>query len=134
MEGRMPRFLPVTLAACAVCLTAQPVAPPGEVLGVGNFIHVVVDLDKSIEFYRDVIGLQLTGAPGPHLFSASAIVSTLYDAVEKESRVASLRIPGSDMAVEIVEFKDIASSPAEPRVQDPGAITLHLTVRDVDAI
>ncbi len=130
----MPRFLLATFAACGVCLTAQPVAPPGEVLGVGNFIHVVADLDKSIEFYRDVIGLQLTGAPGPHGFSASAVVSSLYDATGKESRVASLRIPSSDMAVEIVEFKDIASSPARPRVQDPGAITLRLTVRDLDAV
>lgn len=101
---------------------------------MGNFIHVVANLDKSIEFYRDVIGLQLTGAPGPHLFSASAIVSSLYDAVGKDSRVASLRIPGSDMAVEMVEFKDIASSPTRPRLQDPGAITLRLLVRDLDAV
>jgi catechol 2,3-dioxygenase-like lactoylglutathione lyase family enzyme/uncharacterized glyoxalase superfamily protein PhnB len=114
--------------------TARPVAPPGEVLGVGNFIHVAANLDKSIEFYRDVIGLQLTGPPGPHLFSANAIVSTLYDAVGKESRVASLRIPGSEMAVEIVEFKDIASLPAQPRLQDPGAIILRLTVRDLDVV
>lgn len=133
----MSRTIVVVLAACAISLTAQTVRPPapaGEVLGVGNFIHVAANLDRSIEFYRDVIGLQLTGAPGPHLFSASAIVSTLYDAVGKESRVASLRIPGSDMAVEIVEFKDIAAAPAQPRVQDPGAIMLRLTVRDLDAV
>jgi catechol 2,3-dioxygenase-like lactoylglutathione lyase family enzyme len=139
----MSRFLFATFAICAACLMAQtgqsvapagPAAPPGEVLGVGNYIHVVANLDKSIEFYRDVIGLQLTGAPGPHVFSASAIVSSLYDAVGKDSRVASLRIPGSDMAVEIVEFKDIAGSPAQPRLQDPGAITLRLLVRDLDSV
>jgi len=114
--------------------TALPVAPAGEVLGVGNFIHVAANLDRSIEFYRDVIGLELAGAPGPHLFSASAIVSTLYDAPGAQSRVASLRIPGSDMAVEIVEFKDIASSSAQPRLQDPGAIILRLTMRDLDPV
>jgi catechol 2,3-dioxygenase-like lactoylglutathione lyase family enzyme len=114
--------------------TALPVAPAGEVLGVGNFIHVAANLDKAIEFYRDVIGLELTGAPGPHLFTASAIVSTLYDAPGAQSRVASLRIPGSEMAVEIVEFKDIGAAAAAPRVQDPGAIVLHLTVRDLDAV
>jgi catechol 2,3-dioxygenase-like lactoylglutathione lyase family enzyme len=134
----MSRILPATFAMYALCLTAQPaqpVVPPGEVLGVGNFIHVVTNLDRSIEFYRDVIGLQLTGAPGPHLFSASAIVSTLYDAVGKDSRVASLRIPGSEMAVEIVEFKDIASPAAQPpRLQDRGAIMLRLTLRDLDAV
>ncbi len=136
----MPRFIIsafVTFAACTVGVMAQtalPLAPAGEVLGVGNFIHVAANLDKSIEFYRDVIGLQLTGAPGPHLFSASAIVSTLYDAPGADSRVASLRIPGSDMAVEIVEFKDITASSAQPRLQDPGAILLRLIVRDLDSV
>jgi catechol 2,3-dioxygenase-like lactoylglutathione lyase family enzyme len=38
------------------------------------------------------------------------------------------------MAVEIVEFKDIATKPARPRLQDPGAIILSLTVRDLDAV
>jgi catechol 2,3-dioxygenase-like lactoylglutathione lyase family enzyme len=134
----MSRFLldVFTFAACAVGLMAQtgpPIAPAGEVLGVGNFIHVAANLDRSIEFYRDVIGLQLTGAPGPHLFSVNAVVSTLYDA-PTDSRVASLRIPGSDMAVEIVEFKDITASSAQPRLQDTGAILLRLTVRDLDSV
>jgi catechol 2,3-dioxygenase-like lactoylglutathione lyase family enzyme len=125
------------LAMCAAALvkaqTAPPVVPAGEVLGVGNFIHVVSDLDKSIEFYRDVIGLDLTGAPGPHLFTTNAVVSTLYDA-PGQSRVASLRIPGSEMAIEIVEFKDVSAAPARPRLQDPGAILLRLMLRDLDPV
>ena len=47
------------------------------VLGVGNFIHVVSNLDKSIEFYRDGLGLEMTGAPGPRAFSTNAVVSSL---------------------------------------------------------
>jgi catechol 2,3-dioxygenase-like lactoylglutathione lyase family enzyme len=134
----MGRFIAVAAAFGAVCtigLMAQTpaAASAGDVLGVGNFIHVVANLDKSIEFYRDGIGLELTGAPGPHLFSASAVVSGLYDA-PGTSRVASLRIPGSEMAVEMVEFKDIVSTPAPLRIQDPGAILLHLTVRDLDTV
>ena len=132
----MSRFITafVMSATCLTAQTAPPIAPAGEVLGVGNFIHVASNLDKSIEFYRDVIGLELTGAPGPRLFSANAVVSTLYDATGVESRVASLRIPGSEMAVEIVEFKGTTTSSAQPRLQDPGAIILHLTVRDIDAL
>src|ERR1035438_10866903 len=100
------RFALSAFAACCTCLMGQtptPASPAGEVLGVGNFIHVVADLDKSIEFYRDAIGLDLTGAPGPHPFTANAVVSTLYDA-PGQSRVASFRIPGSEMAVEIAEL------------------------------
>ncbi len=103
------------------------------VLGVGNFIHVVANLDKSIEFYRDALGLEMTGAPGPRAFSANAVVSSLYDAPGAQSRVASFKIPDSDMAVEIVEFRGLNATPVAPRFFDPGAITLSLVVQDLEA-
>lgn len=98
------------------------------VLGVGNFIHVVSDLDKSIEFYRDALGLEMIGAPGPRVFSANAVVSSLYDAPGARSRVAIFKIPDSDMAIEIVEFQGLNATPVRARFFDPGAITLTLPV------
>ncbi len=108
----------------------------GEVLGVGNFIHVVGNLDRSIEFYRDGLGLEMTGAPGPRAFSANAVVSSLYNAPGAQSRVASFKIPDSNMAVEIVEFQGLnaAPAPARSRFFDPGAITLTLPVQNVEAM
>lgn len=103
------------------------------VLGVGNFIHVVADLDKSIEFYHDALGLEMTGAPGPRAFSANAVVSSLYDVPSAQSRVASFKIPDSAMAVEIVEFQGLNATPVRPRFFDPGAITLTLVVQDLEA-
>ena len=103
------------------------------VLGVGNFIHVVANLDKSIEFYHDALGLEMTGAPGPRAFSANAVVSSLYDAPGAQSRVASFKIPGSPMAVEIVEFQGLNATPVSPHFFDPGAITLTLGVEDLEA-
>jgi lactoylglutathione lyase len=104
------------------------------VLGVGNFIHVVANLDRSIEFYHDALGLEMTGAPGPRAFSANAVVSSLYDAPGAQSRVASFKIPDSNMAVEIVEFQGLNATPVKPRFFDPGAITLTLPVKDVEAV
>ncbi len=103
------------------------------VLGVGNFIHVVENLDRSIEFYHDALGLEMTGAPGPRAFSANAVVSSLYDAPGAQSRVASFKIPGSAMAVEIVEFQGLNATPVRPRFFDPGAITMTFVVKDLDA-
>jgi catechol 2,3-dioxygenase-like lactoylglutathione lyase family enzyme len=103
------------------------------VLGVGNFIHVVGNLDKSIEFYHDALGLEMTGAPGPRAFSANAMVSSLYDAPGVQSRVASFKIPDSNMAVEIVEFQGLNATPVWPRFFDPGAITLTLPVPALEA-
>jgi catechol 2,3-dioxygenase-like lactoylglutathione lyase family enzyme len=104
------------------------------VLGVGNFIHVVQNLDRSIEFYHDALGLEMTGAPGPRAFSANAVVSSLYDAPGAQSRVASFKIPDSNMAVEIVEFQGLNAPPVRPRFFDPGAITLTLPVKDVEEV
>ena len=54
-----------TITAVAICLTLQPAfgqnsppAPAGEVVGSGNFSPIVTNFDQSIEFYRDVLGLQ----------------------------------------------------------------------------
>jgi len=49
-------------------------------------------------------------------------------------RFSSVRIPGSTLTVEIVEYKDIDRKPVQPRLQDPGAVRLILIVRDIDSL
>ena len=120
------------LVLAALFLTSTVLMGQG-VLGVGNFIHVVGNLDRSIEFYHDALGLEMTGAPGPRAFSANAVVSSLYDAPGAQSRVASFKIPDSVMAVEIVEFQGLHAKPVGARFFDPGAITLTLVVQDLEA-
>ena len=124
----MKRLLIAAFFLTSTVLTGQGV------LGVGNFIHVVGNLDRSIEFYHDALGLEMTGPPGPRAFSANAIVSSLYDAPGVQSRVASFKIPDSVMAVEVVEFQGLNATPVRPRFFDPGAITLRLVVADLEAI
>jgi hypothetical protein len=55
---------------CVACAAFAEPAPPGDVIGVGNFTHLVADLDRSIEFYRDRIGLELLGPQGKRPFAA----------------------------------------------------------------
>src|SRR5271170_1471062 len=124
--GAMKRQIIAAFFLTSVALMGQGV------LGVGNFIHVVQNLDRSIEFYRDGLGLEMTGAPGPRAFSANAVVSSLYNAPGAQSRVASFKIPDSVMAVEIVEFQGLNATPVRARFFDPGAITLTLPVQDVE--
>ena len=51
-----------------------------------------------------------------------------------QSRMAQLKVPGSAIGVEIIEYKDIDRKPAHPRFQDPGAANLSLRVRDLNAV
>jgi len=55
---------------------------PAQVVGVGTFIHVVKDLDKTMHFYGDDLGLELNGAPGPRAFSVNAVVEGPRDTSE----------------------------------------------------
>ncbi|HEX4137032.1 MAG TPA: VOC family protein [Bryobacteraceae bacterium] len=127
----MRRFLTRTILFMAGGAAAFAQSP---VVGVGTFIHVVANLDKTMRFYGDRLGLELNGAPGPRAFSVNAVVEGLYDAKGYQSRVAVFRIPGSPLGAEFAEFKDANWKPSRPRIQDPGASMLVLPVRDVGSV
>jgi catechol 2,3-dioxygenase-like lactoylglutathione lyase family enzyme len=122
----MLRFLSAVLAlAAASTMSAQ-------IVGVGTFIHVVKDLDKTMRFYGTGLGLETRtpGAPAP-AFSANPLVEDLYDAKGSQSRVAVFKIPDSPLGLEFVEFKGISQTPVHRGLQDPGATVLVMPVGDV---
>jgi catechol 2,3-dioxygenase-like lactoylglutathione lyase family enzyme len=113
-----------------------PVLPPDTVIpdvaGVGNFSHIVSNLDKSIEFYRDVIGLELTAPPAP--FSPNPAIMKLGNTIGAQSHIALMKIPGAGIGLELIDYKDIDRKPAHPRFQDPGAGNLAILVKDIDVV
>ena len=121
-----------TIVAIAICLSLQPAFGQGDVIGSGNFSHIVTDLDKSIAFYRDVLGLELPGGSQP--FGAKPEIMQLGNTIGAQNRIAVLRVPGSTLGVELIEYKDIDRKPGHPRFQDPGAANLTLRVRDIDSV
>jgi catechol 2,3-dioxygenase-like lactoylglutathione lyase family enzyme len=121
----MKRFL-LLLCAAAAGVQAQ------EVTGVGNFSHIVANLDKSLAFYHDVLGLELVAPARP--FDPNPTIMKLGDTIGAQSRIVQLRVPGSAVGVEIIEYKDIERKPAHPRFQDPGAANLALRTRDFDGV
>jgi predicted enzyme related to lactoylglutathione lyase len=110
-----------------------PAAPPGDVIGIGRYLHLVADLPKSIEFYSNVLGTGLAD-PGPvHGFGPNEMVAKMYNAPGKLVRTATLNIPGSELVVELVDWQGIERPKLNARMYDPGAAALILFVRDVDA-
>jgi catechol 2,3-dioxygenase-like lactoylglutathione lyase family enzyme len=137
----MSRFgtrLPAVVATCLLFLaaTARPVpaqtpaAPAAEVIGIGPLFHIVADIDRSVALYRGLLGLPPADA-APRTFAADPELQQLYNLPGGRESASVVRIPGSQLSLEFVEWKDVDRSPVQPRVQDPGATVLMLTVQDL---
>jgi predicted enzyme related to lactoylglutathione lyase len=117
-------------------LSAQAPATAGRavsVLHTGHFSPIVADLDRTAAFYRDVLGLEIATQPAP-TWDAEPWLRRLHGTPDTPIRFATAKIPGLTWGVEMVEFKDAHRQPVQPRVQDPGACTIALAVRDLDVV
>lgn len=114
---------------------ARQTNPPGDVvIGSGSFSPIVKDLDKSLAFYRHLLGVDAPPAAGATAFGTDSALLNFLGTPTAQVRVGTVRIPGTMMNVEIVDFKDIDRKPISSRLQDPGTVMLILLVRDVDAL
>jgi predicted enzyme related to lactoylglutathione lyase len=99
---------------------------------MGNFSHIVGNLDRSVAFYKDVIGLEASGNARP--FDPNPAIMKMGNTAGAQSRLAVLKIPGAAFGLELIEYKDIDRKPGQPHFQDPGAANLAVRVRDIDAV
>src|SRR5438477_200093 len=123
----------------AVLLMAQTPAasasPPAPVLQGGNMLMLVSNLDRSVEFYRDFVGLPANAnAIGRQYAPVTAGLADMYIAPGAQMRNTTLMIPGSDLRLEMLDFRNVNVNPQHPHLQDPGATLIIFRVRDVDAV
>src|SRR5262245_20581690 len=117
--------------------TAVPPRPvKGAIVGTGQFTPFVENMDRSLAFYHDVFEMEVpplpsSGArpynnPNPRLF-------VFFNIPGAKERHQSARVPGIATGVEAMEIQQVAFKTISLRIQDPGAATLVLVVRDMDA-
>lgn len=113
------------------------IVSPGLVVGAsGNMTPIVGDLEVGARFYADLLGL----ADPPRILTRSHRDVPYPEVLKNQGtpdatiRQVNLTIPGSSWRLEVLEFTDIDRTAADARVFDPGAMTLVLLVRDVDAL
>jgi catechol 2,3-dioxygenase-like lactoylglutathione lyase family enzyme len=108
-------------------------APSGLVVGSGNFFSpIVADLDAAVAFYRDGLGLDVQGPPADA--DDNLPLRNMFGLPDARIRWTIARPPGMSTGVEIVEISGAGGQPLERRLQDPGAVTLIVLVRDLDSI
>jgi catechol 2,3-dioxygenase-like lactoylglutathione lyase family enzyme len=127
------RLVLVILAATLVSAQIpQPhIAPSGELVGLAGLMLNVRNVDRSVRFYRDVLGLELRTAPAS--LTADPQLLRLHNAAGGRYRFASFGLPGAPptAALELFEYAGIDNGSVRGRIHDPGAVTLFLYVTDL---
>jgi len=103
--------------------------------GVWHFSFTVSDLDRSVAFYRDLLGFELVHVQEQD----NAYTRRLVGFPDAVLRAAQLAVPGqprglSTHDLELVEYIEPKGSRGDGRINDPGAAHLAVTVEDAEAI
>jgi catechol 2,3-dioxygenase-like lactoylglutathione lyase family enzyme len=122
-------FIAVATAVAFVALaqTESPDQNKPHIRSLSHAIHAVDDLDTTLAFYREVFGLSGTPQDFPN-----PAVPQLTNAPGVTLRLSMMRLPGA-MLFELTHFKGLERKPARAAYTDPGAASIVLYVRDVDA-
>ena len=123
----------VLLLICGLASLAAPAhaQTSGRILRPNAVLHSVADLEKSVSFYRDAVGLTMEPAPG-FPSGSSPRIGAAFGAPGATIRAATLSIPGADVRLTLVQFSGVAAAPVNQRLQDPGSVKLVVRVRNID--
>jgi len=90
----------------------------------------VAHLDRSVAFYRDLLGFEILFAWNPQ----AAYVRELVGYPEADIHAAILRLPGSELVLELLEYRNVERSPVDTRTANPGTAHIAFFVDDLEPI
>ena len=103
----------------------------GKLLRPNAVIHSVANLDRSVAFYRDAVGLELDSTPSLPSGSGREI-GLLTNSPGAEIRTATFRIPGTEVRLVLMQVSKSDGKTIVSRIQDPGVVKLVLRVRSME--
>lgn len=92
---------------------------------------VVTDADAAYRFYQQLLGENTRGKP-PGAWSTDANVARLRNLASAEYRSADIALPGSSIALELIEFRGLPQTPYRPVFQDIGFGHIALITKDIE--
>lgn len=102
-----------------------------KITGADHTSFTVADLDRSLAFYRDLLGLEVLWIRPNITNKYWRDIVGFPDAVV---RGAFLAIPGTSHRLELYEYMHPRGTPADVRTNNPGSVHLCLYVDDARAM
>jgi catechol 2,3-dioxygenase-like lactoylglutathione lyase family enzyme len=130
----MPSTALLRILAVASLVAAVASAQTTPVVQLQNLAHTTESLDKTVPFYRDVLGLPVNGTRDPLTQQPQKLDEDMskFTATKGMSfRAATFKIPNASFGFELTEFTGGPRKAVRPNIQDIGAATLALQVRDI---
>ena len=90
----------------------------------------VADLERSVAFYRDILGFELVFAWNPR----ADYIRTMVGYPDVDLHAAVLRMPNSDYFLEILEYRDVEKTPVDTRTANPGTAHIAFFTDDCDGL
>lgn len=90
----------------------------------------VHDLERSVAFYRDVLGFEVVFAWNPQ----APYVGELVGYPDVDLHAAILRPPDSEVFLELLEYRNVERMPVDTRTANPGTAHTAYFVDDLDAL
>lgn len=100
------------------------------VRGLHHTCYTVSDLDRSVAFYRDLLGCEVLAEQEKEGGYLAAIVG--YP--DAHVRMAHLRVPGAEHVIELFEYLTPAGTRADVEPRNVGASHLCFLVDDLPAL
>lgn len=102
---------------------------PGQVLGVWHVGLTVRDMDESLRFFRDGLGLEIA-----HEYENRERGRELLQLDFESMRVVFLAVPGTEVGLELQEYRGLERHSASARPSDWGSGHFCLYVDDAEAV
>ncbi len=90
----------------------------------------VRDLERSVAFYRDVLGFEVVFAWNPQ----APYIGELVGYPDVDLHAAILRPPNSEVFLELLEYRNVERTPVDTRTANPGTVHTAYFVDDLDAL
>ncbi len=90
----------------------------------------VADLERSVHFYRDILGFEEVFSWNPN----EDYIRTMVGYPTADLHASILRMPNSDVFLELLEFRDVEGSPVDPASGNTGTAHIAFNTDDCDGL